>query len=452
MQSKFKFIHTADIHLGSILHCNGDLPENINDLCKNAVYNAFERICSSAIEYNVDFILISGDLYDIESPSVKAYKFFIEQCKKLHDNDIEVYVIAGNHDCLSNRKELFDIPENVHILGGEKVETIDYIKNDDVIARIIGQSYKYKRLGGKILSDYKAPNNDVFNIGMLHTSLENTENNYVPCSLGQLREKENFHYWALGHVHKKKIFNKHRPIAAFSGIPQGRDMGEQGLGGCFLIEVIDKEIEYIKYISIASIIYKEVEVFIDDTEGYAVENLTDLENMIIEKGQELISDFSVFSDFEDCSDDFKNYKYDNIKGYIVRWIVKGRGPIHHILKKINEEDCSVLVENINNYLGNKEAFIWSDSIVFRTKEDIPELEQLFDKNKTFKELKKILDDLENEENLRKDIINSWGNIWDINDKHEDIDYEKFQVDDEKYKDIIEQAKELVIEMLIDSNR
>ena len=57
---KIRFIHTADIHLGSFLHIGGKIPNHIQKIVRTATMDAFRRICDVAIEYNVDFIAISG--------------------------------------------------------------------------------------------------------------------------------------------------------------------------------------------------------------------------------------------------------------------------------------------------------------------------------------------------------------------------------------------------------
>ena len=45
MSETFRFIHAADLHLGSFLNINGKPQEKLQDLCKDAVYDGFERIC-----------------------------------------------------------------------------------------------------------------------------------------------------------------------------------------------------------------------------------------------------------------------------------------------------------------------------------------------------------------------------------------------------------------------
>ena len=186
MSGTFRFIHAADLHLGSFLNINGKPPEEIQALCKEAVYDGFERICNIAILYKVDFILICGDVYDSYLRSVRGNRFFINQCLRLSEINIGVYVIYGNHDATNEKQELFDMPQNVHILSSDNAEIFEVYKEGEVIAKIVGKSYKHRSEREKIYENYLL-DNDVFNIAMLHTALEGDNKNYVPCTLEELK-------------------------------------------------------------------------------------------------------------------------------------------------------------------------------------------------------------------------------------------------------------------------
>ena len=142
---KLRFIHTADLHLGGPLNCGGDPPVHLTTLFNEAGYRSLELICDRALEYEVDFVIIAGDIYDREARSVKASRFFVEQCQRLQEENIPVYVISGNHDPLSEKEDPFTPPDNVHIFDSSEVETREYFgKNEKLKAQILGQSYRCK--------------------------------------------------------------------------------------------------------------------------------------------------------------------------------------------------------------------------------------------------------------------------------------------------------------------
>ena len=79
----------------------------------------------------------------------------------------------------------------------------------------------------------------MFNIGLLHTSLDGREDHavYAPCSADNLRSK-GYQYWALGHIHKQEFVSED-PWIVFPGCIQGRHIRETGAKGCVLVTVED---------------------------------------------------------------------------------------------------------------------------------------------------------------------------------------------------------------------
>lgn len=59
-----RFIHAADIHLDSPLVGLSSYQDAPADLLRGATRAAFTNLVSEAIELQVDFMIIAGDLYD----------------------------------------------------------------------------------------------------------------------------------------------------------------------------------------------------------------------------------------------------------------------------------------------------------------------------------------------------------------------------------------------------
>ena len=70
-----KFIHCADIHLGSKMEAK--LPQNKADDRKTEVRMTFNRMVEYAKENGVTAILLSGDVFDSDSPIKKDKAFFL---------------------------------------------------------------------------------------------------------------------------------------------------------------------------------------------------------------------------------------------------------------------------------------------------------------------------------------------------------------------------------------
>ena len=93
-----RFIHTADLHLDSPFLGLTSMPKPLWERVHSSTFTAFQKIVDDAIALKVDFVLISGDIYDRDQQSIAATDFFIKQCERLKQARIPVYLLYGNHD------------------------------------------------------------------------------------------------------------------------------------------------------------------------------------------------------------------------------------------------------------------------------------------------------------------------------------------------------------------
>ncbi|MBM7623794.1 metallophosphoesterase family protein [Sporohalobacter salinus] len=445
---KLKFIHAADIHLGSTLHLSNQPPKEYKELFEEAIFNAFKRIVDRAIKEEVDFILLAGDVYDKEERSIKADRFFKQQCHRLNEEGIAVYMIAGNHDPMESCREIFALPENVYNFSSEKVEEKAITdSNDQILAQILGQSYHTKFESQKMYLDFSPSNKDRFNIGLLHTQLGSMNNNYAPASKAELKEKNDIDYWALGHIHQCRIENEFNPVIAYSGIPQGRKFGEIGLGGCLIVEVdYSHNIEY-KFIPTSSLVWKRLEIKIDEDQNDIPSNLADLEKLINDRVEELTEQLPIIPEsLETTNDDWQDY----FSGYILKLVIKGRGEIHKLLQEQKEEAVQYLIKNLQQRNFSSSFLVWVDSIKLRTSASLPDFDTLQQEDDlVFTELSNLLDLCKEKEEWKDKLKDELGEIWTTEVDHEDLDPEKFQLTDKIYNEILEEAKNLIIERIVE---
>lgn len=138
-----------------------------------------------------------------------------------------------------------DSPSNMKIFSSRKVETV---KLEDLGLAIHGRSFPTQHVDENLAAGFCAAEKGLFNIGLLHTSLDGREGhaNYAPCSLDDLRSK-GYQYWALGHIHKQEIVQE-EPHVIFPGCIQGRHIRESGAKGCVLVSVKDGAVSEIEKI------------------------------------------------------------------------------------------------------------------------------------------------------------------------------------------------------------
>lgn len=119
------FLHCADLHLDSPFASKRYLNPTILKDVENSAYKSFENIIDLALREEVDFVIISGDLFDQHNRTLKAEVFLKSQFERLQKEQIFVYIVHGNHDPLSDEIKT-KWPENVTVFSNQ-VETYQAI-------------------------------------------------------------------------------------------------------------------------------------------------------------------------------------------------------------------------------------------------------------------------------------------------------------------------------------
>src|ERR1035437_6713583 len=235
----FQFIHAADIHLDSPLRGLSGFDDAPVDQIRTATRRAFENLVDLAIRESVAFVLIAGDLWDGSWPDAGPGLFFIRQAKRLRQAGIPVYVVKGNHDAENTLTRELRYPDNVHLFGHLRPETV---RLNPLSVAIHGQSFREANITGDLAAVYPAPVPGAFNIGLLHTCLDGDSRHYAyaPASVDALAAK-GYQYWALGHVHQRRALELNGVPIVFPGNVQGRYIPETGPKGCELVTVDDDE-------------------------------------------------------------------------------------------------------------------------------------------------------------------------------------------------------------------
>lgn len=196
-----KFAHIADVHIGGWR----------DPKLKNANLDAFKIAIDKCVMENVEFILISGDLFNTALPPLDQLKEVTLLFKRLKDMDVPVYIIAGSHDFSASGKTMLDILENaglfVNVARGSVVDDklcLNFTE-DRSGAKITGIIGKKGMLDKSYYEALDRESLDVggFKIFMFHTAITEMKSKELekmesqPVSL----LPEGFDYYAGGHVH-----------------------------------------------------------------------------------------------------------------------------------------------------------------------------------------------------------------------------------------------------------
>jgi len=235
--TSFRFVHAADLHLGSQFRGLAVNDPEIAERFANAVRSAFSSLVLRAIDEKVDFVVLAGDIYDGDWKDNTIGLFFNREVARLHRADIPVFLLKGNHDAESVVTRSISLPDTVRDFGIRRPTTFQI---EHLSVALHGQGFADRAANENLALTYPQPVAGWFNIGVLHTSLTGRppHANYAPCSVEDLRSR-GYDYWALGHVHDYEVVSQ-APAIVFPGIIQGRNIREAGPKGAVIVSVEDR--------------------------------------------------------------------------------------------------------------------------------------------------------------------------------------------------------------------
>lgn len=219
-----KFLHAADLHIDSPLRGLDAYQGAPVDRLRIAARDALRNLVQLAIDENVAFVLIAGDVFDGDWPDYNTGVFFMGEMGRLAARGIPVYIVRGNHDAESVMSRQLRAPPGVHFFSTQAPET--KILEAAGVA-LHGMSYATKAVTENLALRYPPAVLGLINIGILHTSGTGREGheNYAPCTDSQLLDR-GYQYWALGHIHKREHVETNGVHVVFPGNLQGRHAKE----------------------------------------------------------------------------------------------------------------------------------------------------------------------------------------------------------------------------------
>jgi len=201
-----RFAHMSDVHIGAFRQ-----PE-----LKDLLLRAFEAAVDRCVSESVEFVIISGDIFDSNIPDLASVRRATLKLKQAQDKGIRFYVVYGSHDFSPNYASIVDVLEGAGLFSlAEKEMTEDGslrlgFLTDPTGAKICG-------ISGKKLSldkdDYLSLEREAleqepgFKIFVFHGGIEEL----LPPSLEKMEGMSSallpsgFNYYAGGHLHSRQV-------------------------------------------------------------------------------------------------------------------------------------------------------------------------------------------------------------------------------------------------------
>lgn len=308
-----RFVHTADVHYGMENYGRIDPATGIHSRLLD--FDAsFNKCIDYAIEQDVDFFLFSGDAYKTTNPSPTQQKLFTKSLLRLHEKNIPIVLVIGNHDNpLSFGKahtlDLFtDLPLNgFHVIA--KPTKLDLQTKNGPISIVgipwptrntiaLSSKHAYKSASqiteyiskavATIIKDFAQKlDKDVPAVLAGHLTVSSgifsgSEKRAIygtdPILLPSQLALPEFDYVGLGHLHRYQNLNPNGyPAIVYSGSIDRIDFGERKEEKGFCIVSIEKKgMAQHEFVPIATRPFLQIELFLNSQENQTDQIINEL--------------------------------------------------------------------------------------------------------------------------------------------------------------------------------
>lgn len=256
----FQILCTGDVHLGR-------RPSRVpveNDAL--SVRHVWERFVETAINREVDVVVLTGDIVDSENEMYEAFGALERGVQRLLDGGIEIVAVAGNHDHDAFPRLVRGIDaDGLHLLGqGGTWEEVQVDARNGKSVRFVGWSFPQATVLSSPLDDLEIAESDEPTIGLLHCKAGSGEGQYAPVRQDALARAP-VDAWLLGHIHAPNDHRESGQLQLYPGSLQPLDPGEPGTHGAWLIDVSVQDATA-EQIPLASLRYEETAVDVSDCE------------------------------------------------------------------------------------------------------------------------------------------------------------------------------------------
>ncbi|MFH0870119.1 MAG: metallophosphoesterase [archaeon] len=198
-----RFAHLADVHIGSWR----------DPAMKELSMDAFKRAIAIVIGKQLDFLIISGDLFNTALPAIDHLQETVILLKKLKQKSIPVYIVPGSHDYNAGGRTILDVLEEaemlINVIKGSVIDgklRLKFTSDSRTGAKLTGlggrrgslEKKEYSTLDLASLEDEPG-----FKIFLFHSAIDELKPDDLERmeSMSAKELPKGFDYYAGGHVH-----------------------------------------------------------------------------------------------------------------------------------------------------------------------------------------------------------------------------------------------------------
>jgi exonuclease SbcD len=363
----FRFLHAADLRLDQPVSGVPEAADELVDLLIDCPLKAAERVFDAAISQRVDFVVLAGNVIDVQWAAPREWLFLAEQFERLARHGITVYWAGGSAD--SVRPEIVSEkgtvpfsspgigksgqsptiswpdfvkwPANVRYFPPGRVERYRFEVAGITVAEIAGASHS--ECGPPKAYELTASMPGVFSIAVASAN----------WSCSGLQE-HGINYWALGGSPSRATpleptlaasATGAGCVAHFPGTPQGRAASETGAHGCTLVSVDEHSRTQLTPLDCDVVRWHRPRVSVGD----AISS-TALADVLCRRGEQLLTE------------------QPNL-AHLVRWQIEGGAALRRAIRR--GELKSTLLDSLRVQLGDRSPPCWTVSIEAELPQDVP---------------------------------------------------------------------------------
>ena len=253
-----KFVHIADMHFDSPFVNLSDR-DSMGELRRLEQRKVFKNIIEYIKNNNVQYLFISGDLYEHKYIKQSTIEYINKLFKEIPDT--KIYITPGNHDpyLKNSYYAKFNWNENVKIF----TDRIEKIENED--ANIYGYGFTDFYCENSSIENIEIENNDKLNILVIHGALDSSnveDREYNPMKKNILKSK-GFDYIALGHIHKLDYNSEENQSIVYPGSTVSLGFDELGQHGMIVGDFEGKNLR-LEFVPLDEKEYKIINLDITD--------------------------------------------------------------------------------------------------------------------------------------------------------------------------------------------
>ncbi|WP_339732471.1 hypothetical protein [uncultured Gimesia sp.] len=277
-----RFIHASNLRLDHQPQGVGAVSKESQISLEDCTLITFQEIVKACLEHEIDFLLLSGNTFINEDHSIRARIALLDGFQQLASENIQVFVIPGQHDPLSAWDLQSNWPGNVTFLSPQDHDTLDILRNEETIAtlQILGAAHLKKQQPLKLNQRNQLFNQDdqrALSIGLIaaNSSVQSADhygesNQSIPLTLSGDFLPANWQadeinevavdYIALCKGTQRHTFEMHPGLAHHPGTSQGLNYDEHKQTGVTLVTVEPEAKLDLRLLKVAAVRWLAIEL------------------------------------------------------------------------------------------------------------------------------------------------------------------------------------------------